>query len=308
MQIVMEANVELPVRQAAAVFFKNEVVNYWYEKEGKNGQIEYSIHEQDKELIRNSIIEAIALSPPLIRNSLGMSLSSIIKNDFPGKWPAIVEKIALFLQSADPNKWYGGLAAFHYLAKNYEYKNNTERAPFLEAMKILHPLVYKLMVDLLPDNSKQAVMLEKMILKTIFVIVQYSLPLSLFTHEVFTNWMHIFRQVLDRPVPDEVNQLDTDEKQDLVWYKAKKWAIHSLVRIFERFGSPKEVQKEYRAFANWYVQTFSAGIIQVILKTLDLYAQNVYFPNRVIQQCINYLNNWYECLAHSLDKILINSP
>lgn len=292
----MENNIELPVRQAAAVYFKNEVSSYWQEKESKNGQLEYSIHEQDKDLIRNSIIEAISLSPTLIRTNLSLALSTIIKCDFPSKWPGVVDKIVSFLQSTEPSKWFGALTAFHYLSKSYEYKNNTEKAPFLESMKILHPLIYKLMTDLMSDNSEQSVQLQKMILKTIFVIIQYSLPLTLFTKDVFTQWMEIFRQVLDRPVPAELNNLENDDKYDLPWYKSKKWAIHSLVRIFERFASPKGVQKEYKTFAVWYVQTFSVGIIQVILKTLDLHSQNIFFPTRIIQQCINYLNNWYAFL------------
>ena len=287
----MENNIELPIRQAAAIYFKNEVVSYWQEKESKTkDQLIYFIHEQDRVLIRNTIVDAVVASPEAIRISLSVALNYIIKYDFPNKWTGIVQQIMGYLQTSEPNNWAGALLALLQLCKNYEFKNNQEKAPLLDAMKLLSPIIYKMMISLLSDSSEQSVSLQKIILKIIFIITQYSLPLSLFTNEFFTQWMEVFRQVLDRPVPNEVNNVDIEERYELCWYKTKKWAIHILVRIFDRYGSPKTVQKDYKTFASWYIKTFSLGIIQVILKMLDQYSKNVYLPPRVLQQSINYLN------------------
>ncbi|KAJ6221341.1 hypothetical protein RDWZM_007153 [Blomia tropicalis] len=296
-QIIMETSIELPIRQAAAIYFKNEICSYWLDKEPKNGmlQLPYSIHEQDRALIRNSIVDSVVASPDAIRISLSVALNYIIKHDFPDKWTNIIDKIVVYLQTNEPNNWTGALMAMQQLIKNYEFKNNTEKAPLLDAMKLLGPIIYKMMVNLLPDNSETSVSLQKMILKIIFILTQYSLPLSLFTNEFFTQWMEIIRQVLDREVPPEVNNVDIEERYELCWYKCKKWAIHTLVRIFERYCS-KTAQKEYKSFGAWYIKTFSVGIIQVILKMLDQYSQNVYLPPRVLQQCINYLNTSVEHL------------
>ncbi|OTF78103.1 importin-7-like protein [Euroglyphus maynei] len=274
LQIVMESNFELPVRQAAVIYFKNEVFNYWQEKETKNNQPPYSIHEQDRALIRNSIIDALVLSTDVIRNSLSMALNYIIKYDFPEKL-VITDKIVLYLQTTDPNKWMGALIVLLELAKNYEYKNNINKAPLLDVMKVLGPIIYKMMVEILPNNSEHMVLMQKTILKIIFIITQYSLPLTLFTEEFFTQWMEIIRQVLDRPVPPEVNNFDIEERYELPWYKAKKWALHIVVRIFERYGPSKGQSKEYKHFGRWYMETFSMGMIQVILKLLDQYNQKI---------------------------------
>jgi hypothetical protein len=58
----------------------------------------------------------------------------------------------------------------------------------------------------------------------------------------------------------------------------------------DRYGSPGNVTKEYNEFSEWYLKTFSAGILQVIMKQLDEYRQKCYVSPRVLQQCINYLN------------------
>lgn len=103
-------------------------------------------------------------------------------------------------------------------------------------MNLLLPMIYQLMLRLLPDQTEQFVLLQKQILKIFFALTQYTLPLDLLTKQVFTQWMDIIRQVTDRPVPPETNysDLDDDERAELPWWKCKKWALHILQRIFER--------------------------------------------------------------------------
>jgi hypothetical protein len=60
-----------------------------------------------------------------------------------------------------------------------------------------------------------------------------------------------------------------------------------------RYGSPGNVTKEYKEFAEWYLKTFSAGILEVLLKILDQYRRKIYVSPRVIQQTINYINRGY---------------
>ena len=42
--------------------------------------------------------------------------------------------------------------------------------------------------------------------------------------------------------------------------------MHILTRIFERYGSPGNVLAEYKDFSEWFIKTFSNGIIGTILK------------------------------------------
>lgn len=104
--------------------------------------------------------------------------------------------------------------------------------------------------------------------------------------------MDVVRQVADRPVPPETNNpdLNDDERAELPWWKCKKWALHILRRMFERYGSPGNVTQEYKEFSAWYLTTFSGGILEVLLKILDQYRRKIYVSARVIQQSINYIN------------------
>lgn len=101
--------------------------------------------------------------------------------------------------------------------------------------------------------------------------------------------MEVCRQIIERPCPDS-SHIDEDERPELPWWKVKKWAMHILVRVFERYGSPgNEVGKEYEKFAEWYLPTFTNGILEALLKMLDQYRNKIYVSPRVMTEILNYL-------------------
>lgn len=291
LQVIMMNDVDMPVRQAGVVYLKNLVTSNWADKEVEPGHpLTFSLHEQDRAMIRDAIVDAVVHAPDIIRIQLSICVSHIVKHDFPGRWTEIVDKINIYLQNPDGNGWPGALLCLYQLVKNFEYKKPEERGPLNEAMQLLFPMMYSLCMRLLPDQSEQSVLLQKQILKIFFALTQYSLPLDLISREVFSQWMEIVRQVTDRPVPEATNQVDEEDRVDLPWWKCKKWALHILYRMFERYGSPGNVTKEYKDFADWFLKTFSAGILEVLLKILDQYRNKIYVSPRVLQQTLNYIN------------------
>jgi len=52
-------------------------------------------------------------------------------------------------------------------------------------------------------------------------------------------------------------EAEVDDRPQLEWWKCKKWALHILCRLFERFGNPTNVEKCYSVFAAYYVKTFN---------------------------------------------------
>ncbi|EDW30141.1 GL22608 [Drosophila persimilis] len=292
LQIVMQTTLEQPVRQAGAVYLKNLINSSWSDHEAKPGEpIPFSIHEQDRAMIRGTIVDAIVHAPELIRVQLSVCVNHIIKSDFPGRWPQVVDNISIYLQNQDLNGWNGALLTMYQLVKTYEYKRSEERTPLNEAMNLLLPMIYQLIIRLLNEQSEQSVLLQKQILKIYYALTQYSLPLDLITKEIFSQWMEICRQIADREVPD-CSHLDEDERTEFPYWKTKKWALHIMVRMFERYGSPSNVVSEkYQKFAEWYLPTFSQGVLEVLLKILDQYRNRVYVSPRVLTDVLNYLKN-----------------
>ncbi|XP_005364681.1 importin-8 isoform X2 [Microtus ochrogaster] len=292
LRIIVSDHVEFPVRQAAAIYLKNMVTQYWPDREPPPGEaiFPFNIHENDRQQIRDNIVEGIIRSPDLVRVQLTMCLRVIIKHDFPGHWPAVVDKMDYYLRSPNSGNWLGSLLCLYQLVKTYEYKKAEEREPLLAAMQIFLPRIQQQILQLLPDASHYSVSLQKQILKIFYALVQYALPLQLVTHQTMTTWMEIFRTIIDRTVPPETLQIDEDDRPELVWWKCKKWALHIVARLFERYGSPGNVTKEYFEFSEFFLKTYAVGIQQVLLKILDQYRQKEYVAPRVLQQAFNYLN------------------
>uniref|UniRef100_A0A8D0H6M8 Importin 8 n=1 Tax=Sphenodon punctatus TaxID=8508 RepID=A0A8D0H6M8_SPHPU len=299
LQIIVSDQVEFPVRQAAAIYLKNMVTQYWPDREPPPGEaiFPFNIHENDRQQIRDNIVEGIIRSPDLVRAQLTMCLRAIIKHDFPGHWTAVVDKIGYYLQSPNSGSWLGSLLCLYQLVKTYEYKKAEERDPLIAAMQIFLPRIQQQMIQLLPDNSHYSVLLQKQILKIFYALVQYALPLQLVNNQTMTQWMEIFRTIIDRNVPAETLQIDEDDRPELVWWKCKKWALHIVARLFERYGSPGNVTKEYFEFSEFFLKTYAVGIQQVLLKILGQYRQKEYVAPRVLQQALNYLN---QGVSHSV--------
>lgn len=293
----MQNDVDMPVRQAGVIYLKNTIMQNWQDQEVDPCQpLVFSIHEQDRAMVRDSIVDAIVLAPEPIRVQLCVCINNIIKHDFPNRWTQVVDKISIYLQNNDANGWNGALLCLHQLVKNYEYKKSNERLPLTEAMNLLLPMMYNLMVNLLKhdpvNDNDQFVLLQKLILKIYYALTQYALPLDVITKDMFAQWMEISVQVLDRPTNAANLDENSEENMELAEWKVKKWATHIMSRMFERYGSPGNVvSKEYEEFAKWYLTTFSTGVLQVQFKVLAEYRNRNYVSPRVMTDILNYMKN-----------------
>lgn len=293
LQIVLSNDVEVSVRQAAVIYLKNLILSYWVSRqESQNGVKPFIMDEQDKHLIRETILDATIQCSELLRVHLALCTFEILRHDFPEKCFAIVNKMRVYLRS--PNIAYapGVLLVLYQLVKTFDYKDDIEKEPLNEAMRILLPLIYELFLRLCPDSSEQSVLMQKQILKIFFALTKNTLPLEIISKEVFIQWMDIVYQVADRSVPPEVARLDLDDEDraELPWYKCKKWAMHIFHRMFDRYGNPNKAGLIYQEFSTWYLKTFTPGILEVILRILDEYRRNIFVPPRVLQRAFNYID------------------
>uniref|UniRef100_A0A8C8CPC0 Importin N-terminal domain-containing protein n=1 Tax=Oncorhynchus tshawytscha TaxID=74940 RepID=A0A8C8CPC0_ONCTS len=298
LQVTMSDQLDLPIRQAGVIYLKNMVTQHWSEGDGTSTETPVNnIPEEDRQFIRDNIVEAIIHSPERIRVQLTTCIHHMIKHDYPGKWTAIVDKIGFYLQSDNSAGWLGILLCLYQLVKNYEYKKPDERSPLVAAMQIFMPMLKDRFIQLLPDPSSESVLVQKQIFKILYALFQYNLPLELINRQNLTEWMEILKTVVDRDVPPETLQVDEDERPELPWWKCKKWALHILARLFERYGSPGNTTKEYTEFADLFLKGYAVAAQQVLLKVLYQYKEKQYVAPRVLQQTLNYIN---QGIAHAV--------
>uniref|UniRef100_A0A8C5CPN7 Importin 7 n=1 Tax=Gadus morhua TaxID=8049 RepID=A0A8C5CPN7_GADMO len=227
------------------IYLKNMITQHWSEGDSSSTEPPVNnIPEEDRQFIRDNIVEAIIHSPERIR-----------------------------------------------------YKKPDERQPLVAAMHIFMPMLKDRFIQLLPDPSSDSVLVQKQIFKIIYALFQYNLPLELINRQNLTEWMEILKTVVDRDVPPETMQADEEERPELPWWKCKKWALHILARLFERYGSPGNTTKEYAEFAELFLKGYAVAAQQVLLKVLYQYKEKQYVAPRVLQQTLNYIN---QGIAHAV--------
>uniref|UniRef100_A0A8D3E5M7 Importin 7 n=1 Tax=Scophthalmus maximus TaxID=52904 RepID=A0A8D3E5M7_SCOMX len=270
LRVTMSDQLDLPVRQAGVIYLKNMITQHWSDGDGSGTETPVNnIPDEDRLFIRDSIVEAILQSPERIRVQLTTCIHHMIKHDYPGKWTTIVDKIGFYLQSDNSAGWLGILLCLYQLVKNYEYKKPEERQPLVAAMHIFMPMLKERFIQLLPDHSSDSVLIQKQIFKILYALFQYNLPLELINRQNLTEWMEILKTVVDRDVPPETMQIDEDERPELPWWKCKKWALHILARLFERYGSPGNTTKEYAEFAELFLKEYAVPAQQVSAMTFN---------------------------------------
>lgn len=122
LQLVMSDQVQMPVRQAGAIYLKNLINQFWLERrvDKPDELMPNSLQESDRTTIRDNLIEAVIHSPDPIRAQLIVCVRTISQQDFPEKWPGIIDKVHQFIQTNDINSWYGALQAYYQLCKIFE--------------------------------------------------------------------------------------------------------------------------------------------------------------------------------------------
>ena len=163
LQIVMNndsGSVDLATRQAAVIYLKNLINTSWNDEEPSTTldsaaaiakrEPKWSIHEQDRALIRENLVRACVESSreSALQLQLSVCILVVSRNDFPGRWPQIVDAVSVYIQTPDPHLWSGALLALYQLVKNYEYKKKEDRAPIYDAFNLLLPQIYQVRNEL----------------------------------------------------------------------------------------------------------------------------------------------------------------
>ncbi|PON38011.1 Coatomer beta subunit [Parasponia andersonii] len=308
LQIIVDNNSDMAVRQVASIHFKNFIGKNWSPLEPDEPQ---KILPSDKDLVRPHILEFVAKVPPLLRVQLGECLKTIIHADYPEQWPHLLEWVKLNLQH-DDSQVYSALFVLRILSRKYEFKSDEERVPVHHIVEETFPSLLNIFNKLVQIANPPLDVADfiKLICKIFWSSIYLEIPKQLFDPNVFNAWMVLFLNVLERPVPMEGQPADPELRKTWGWWKVKKWTVHILNRLFTRFGDLKLHNPENRAFAQMFQKTYAGKILECHLNLLGVIRVGGYLPDRVTNLILQYLSNsiskisMYNLLQPRLDVIL----
>ncbi|MBA0858564.1 hypothetical protein Goshw_028111 [Gossypium schwendimanii] len=259
LQIIVDNNCDMAVRQVASIHFKNFIAKNWAPLDPNEQQ---KILQSDKDMVRDHILVFVTQVPPLLRVQLGECLKTIIHADYPEQWPRLLDWVKHNLQD---QQVYGALFVLRILARKYEFKSEEERTP-------VHRIVEETFPHLL-NIFNRLVQIDKPAL-------ELEIPKQLLDPNLFNAWMMLFLNVLERPVPLEGQPADPELRKSWGWWKVKKWTVHILNRLYTRFGDLKLRNPENRAFAQMFQKNYAGKILECHLNLLGVIRVGGYLPDR----------------------------
>ena len=274
---------DMSIRQVAAISFKNLVSRGWG-KEGEDGFIPAG----DKEVVKQNVLLALVHSPPLVRVQVAECIKSIIYCDYPDKWPSLLNEIYANISSQEPPKINAGLYALRMLTRKYEYKSEEDRAQLYGVVNSVFPVVIQILQQLLRSDHKslECVEMLKLCCKIYWSTVYLSVPQLLMQEDHFHAWMGSLKVLLECPVPADAPAACREQ-----WWKVKKWVLHIMNRLFNKYDKRVKPDDPMYPFAVLFDTHCAGQILQSILGLLAGLQQGQYISPRCTNLALQYLTH-----------------
>lgn len=315
MQVAVAPQAELPMRQAAAIHFKNLVGKGWDPRREESARL----HEEDKKMLKENVLEALIQSPPTVQSQLTECVKVMVAADYPTKWPELLPTLASYLNTEDIARITGAVHVIMLLCRKYEYKDKEERKILTPVIEQTFPKLLQMLQSLIQMGDKrsdtQLAMLVKLIVKTYWSATYLDVPLNLMQPQSFGAWITCMHQIITLDIPKEGLNRDTvdkSERKNYAWWKAKKWSLHIANRMFSRYGNPKLCKPEFKQFASSFKNECAGAFLETVLNLLSNLTKNEFLPDRVVNLSLQYLTTavssaaTYKMLKPNMDAVLFS--
>ncbi|XP_068624899.1 exportin-2 [Battus philenor] len=122
LHLIDKDTVDLTIRIAGAVAFKNYIKRNWPVEEDSAD----NIHANDRAAIKTLIVSLMLKSPEPVQRQFSDAVSIIGKYDFPTKWPGLINEMVEKFATGDFHVINGVLRTAHSLFKKYRFEYQSQ--------------------------------------------------------------------------------------------------------------------------------------------------------------------------------------
>ncbi|CCH40472.1 putative importin-7 [Wickerhamomyces ciferrii] len=293
LDILATKEVDLPVKKAAAVFFKNRIVRHWSSRNGDEKD-EEQVDNDEKPIIRDRLLPTLVSVNNQLRNQLVPVLHTIIVADYPNQWSNLVDSASQLLYAQNLDSAYTGLLCFAEICRTYRWSTNEERAELDQLINSHFTVLLSVADTLLKEDSPDAGEMTKLLLKAYKFATYHDLPIPLQSNENITNWVNFHIAVINKPLPNYIDETLEDSEKNLdPWVKCKKWAYANLYRLFTRYGSHSLSKKySYNEFNEIFNEVFIPQLLTIFLGQIDQWCnKKLWLGDDSLYYLLNFLEN-----------------
>lgn len=312
LDLITDATENQPgVKTAAAIFFKNRVVNYWVVPENKQHTAFY-LSETEKSSIKEKLVSTLFATYKIqqIRLQLSTALNTILSYD---KWDELTNIIQKLLSDeSNIDHVFTGLICLYEYTKNYRWAgfelNNFVNPILEEITQKLFPQLENLANKLIESDNKVADEMLYLIIK-IFKFTSYSsLPTYFQDSNNLGKWCQIHVLIISKPLPKDVLEEDHIESRNShPRVKTVKWCFANMNRLLSRHGGGYLTKsKETNQFAQMFISNFVPELLNAYGKIIESWSNKTAWLSEIsLYHMISFLEQIIETPAWSLisDKL-----
>ncbi|XP_003692417.1 exportin-2 [Apis florea] len=215
LHLVDKSEINITIRIAGAVAFKNYIKRNWKVGEDSVDRI----HAQDREAIKKLIVNLMLHSPDSVQKQLSDAVSIVGKYDFPNKWPELIDQMVEKFNTGDFHVINGVLHTAHSLFKKYRYEFKSQTLwteikfvldRFAKPLTDLFVATMNLMqVHANNVDALKIIYSSLVILSKVFYSLNFQ-DLPEFFEDNMATWMRNFHILLNTDVP---SLQSTDEEE-----------------------------------------------------------------------------------------------
>lgn len=234
MQIADETTLDMRLRLAAAINFKNFIKRNWRIVEDQPTKI--SSH--DREVIKRSIVNYMLKTPESIQRQLSDAITIIGQEDFPGNWKDLIPEMVGHFRSGDFHQINGVLRTAHSLTKRYRHEFQSQQLwseikIVLESFAVPLTELFHSTIQLVPQHAQNAQALQilfsslLLIAKVFHSLTAQELP-DQFADKNLEPWMNHFHALLTA----DSKLSETDDDAEPSSFELLKSQICEIVAMF----------------------------------------------------------------------------
>ncbi|KAL7539729.1 hypothetical protein ACHAXR_009544 [Thalassiosira sp. AJA248-18] len=135
-------NADMPIRQSAAVHFKNMVKKGWApnedDEDDHNGK-PFIIPDSDRKLIKDNLVSLMCTVPPQLQSQCSESIALIASTDFPSKWDNLLSDLIAKFGDGNWDVINGVLLTANSILKRFRYVQRSD-ALYADILYVLQRL------------------------------------------------------------------------------------------------------------------------------------------------------------------------
>ena len=278
LQITDSSEVPAHIRQASAIAFKNLLKRHWRILDETVSPV---ISQQDRDYVKSVIVQLMLKTPEAVQRQLSDAISIIGLEDFPKKWPGLLEEMVQYFQTSDFHLINGVLQTADSLFRRYRHECKSQElwqeiAIVLKTLATPLTNLFMSTMKLSAEHSQNQEALKilfsslLLIIKVFYSLVVQELP-DEFADDNIKPWMENILIILNT----SNKLLDTIDDEEPGLLEQTKAEICSLLSLFAQ-----KYDTDFAPFLPNFVQA-----VWTLLVTVD---SRVKFDN-LVSNAIEFL-------------------